>query len=373
MGDTDSGPSLHDALSAAIDTHEAPEVAPVVVEATPEAPEAPTEGTTEEAAPATDRTRDEKGRFAQRGPDSGKATPSATSQRAETGATPSPPGAETPVSATATPVVQASNATTPPPDPELRAPAAWKALSREHWGKVPPEIQRELVKREHEVNTRLQQDAEARNGFQMFQRVVGPYEGLIRARGAEPLAVVDNAVRAYVGLHTSPPQVQAQMVANMVRGLNIPIDVLDAALVGEVSRTPPPQQQFDPARFKQELKEDFERERLVGEVAAWSQGKEFIDDVRDTMQGLLMAAAQRGQQMTLDQAYERACRADPDIAAVVDQRKAADAAKAQAQKVAQVRNAASSVTPRPAVHMNGEGPKGLRDYLEAAIEVHSGR
>lgn len=373
MADTDNAPSLRDAISAAIETHETPEAAAVVVEEAKAAPEVAPEGVADEQAAPADKTRDEKGRFAPKATDSPKAKASAASPRAETGGK-LPPSADSPASA----AVQAPTPGIAPPPDDPRAPAAWKALSREHWSKVPPEIQRELVKRENEVNVRLQQDAEARNGFQMFQRVVGPYEGLIRARGAEPIAVVDSAVRAYVGLHTSPPHIQAQMLANMAHGLGVPVDALDQALANLLGGKQPPQQQpqqpvIDEAAIERRLLERFEKQRTLQEVNSWSSGKEFLDEVRETMQGLLLAAAQRGQELTLDQAYERACRAEPDISHVLEQRKAAEAQKAQSAKVAQVRNAASSVTPRPAVVMNGEGPKGMRDYIEAAIQLHSGR
>lgn len=371
MADTEREPSLHDAISAAIATHEAPEPTPASVEEVSPAAEAAPQDSSEEAAPAQDKARDEKGRFAPKTPDSAKAKASAVPARTETGSKPSPhQGAETPVPVGAVPAVQASNATTP-----SKAPQSWSPAAREDYEKLPKAVQDEVTRREFEFRKLLHETTEHRNGYQMFQRVVGPYEGLIRARGAEPMAVVDSAVRAYVGLHTSPPQVQAQMVANMVKGLGIPIDALDQALVGAIGQAPqqPQQPQFDPVRFKQELKEEFEQERLGSEVASWSQGKEYIEEVRATMQALLLAAAQRGQSMTLDQAYERACRADPEISDVLERRKAKEAAEAKAQNAAKVRNAASSITPHPAAQMNGEGPKGMRDYLEAAIEVHSGR
>jgi hypothetical protein len=165
------------------------------------------------------------------------------------------------------------------------------------------------------------------------------------------------------------------MIANMVRGLNVPIEALDAALVGAINNQPqqPQRPVVDEAAIEQRLLERFEKQRTLSEVNSWSNGKEFLDEVRETMQGLLLAAAQRGQELTLDQAYERACRADPDISDVLAQRKAKQSADAKAQSAAKTKHAASSVTPHPTVVMNGEGPKGLRDYLEAAIEVHSGR
>lgn len=358
MVDTENAPDLRDTLSAAFDEAEKATEAPAP------AMEAAPAGAVVEDVPAADtHARDEQGRFAPKPPEP-KAKAS-VERKTETGGKASP--ADSPVSATLPPPAQA-------PVPSVKAPQSWTPAEREEFSKLPKVAQEAVLRRESEHAKFVQESAEHRNGFQQFQKVIAPYEGLIRSRGGEPVQVVDAAVRAYVGLHTSPPQVQAQMVANMVRGLNIPIDVLDRVLAGEASQAPAQQQpQFNEAAMEARMMERFEKQRVAQEVGAWREGKEFFDDVAPTMEGLLMAASNAKKSMTLDQAYEQACRAHPEISTVLEGRKAEETKKTREAELQQKRIASTSVRSSPAGRMNGgASPKSVVDYVSKAWDMQEG-
>ena len=360
MGDTDSQPDIRDTLAAAFDEAEkATEASAPAVLADKAVP-----GGEPESADAQDaHARDEKGRFASKPPEAKQKAAVERKPETEVKAPLSPAS----VSGTAAPQVAASNVTT------VKAPQSWTPAEREEFGKLPRVAQEAVLRRETEFQKSIQESAEHRNGYQQFQKVIAPYEGLIRSRGGEPVQVVDAAVRAYVGLHTSPPHVQAQMIANMVRGLNVPIDVLDSVLAGETSQTQAPQPQFDESAIEQRLLARLESQRVAQEVASWSQGKEFFDDVSSTMEGLLLAAAKSKRPMSLDQAYEQACRADPQISGVLEGRKAEETKKTKEAELAQKRVAATSVRSSPAGRMNGaSSPKSVVDYVQQAWNTQEG-
>lgn len=362
MADTDSPSDLLATVSAAFDEAEKADTPAPVVEAAPEAaPEAEVDTRT-----AEDRARDDKGRFAPK-PLEAKGGKATVTQKTEPEAK-LPPGA-------------ASVSATPPPldkAPPIRAPQSWTPAEREEFGKLPKVAQEAVLRRETEHAKLLEESAQHRNGFQSFQRMVQPYEGLIRSRGGEPAQVMETALRAYVGLHTSPPHVQAQMVANMVRSLRIPIEALDSALVNEGQQAPqgqgqPTQPQFDEAAIERRLIDRIERQRASQEVSSWSNGKEFFADVQGTMRAILMDASERGQEMTLDQAYERACRADPSVSTVLEGRKAEEAKRTREADLAQKRVAATSVRSSPAGRMNGAAPgKSVVDFVERAWNAQEG-
>ena len=92
------------------------------------------------------------------------------------------------------------------------------------------------------------------------------------------------------------------------------------------------------------------------------------------MADLLDASYRRGKSLTLEQAYEKACQINPDVAAAFSQRKAALAAKEQAQSAQRAQVASSSVKANPAGPVkSGDGPKTLRDSIKAAMAAAEGR
>ncbi len=370
--------SLRDAVSAAFDQPEesaTPAPEPAETTASPTAPSEPVaaESSSTAAPSAGASTRDEKGRFA----------PSAKAKPATTAEQPAPPGARTdavgggPVLPTATaPVV-------PAPEP-LKPPQSWKPQYREKWAGLPPEVQQEVLRREKEISTTMQEAAAVRRFQEQFQQTVAPFEGMIRAEGSEPLAAVRNLLQTAAALRTAPPAHKAQLIAQLVKSYSIPIDALDAALVGE---QPPAgaAQHVDPrsiaAQVRQEviggLTQHFQQAQAAkgrAEAEAFmASAPEFFDDVRDEMADLLEVSARRGVAMSPKDAYDRACRLNDNVRAVLEQRAAAaNATNAQAS-TQRARAASSSVKSQPAGMAAPKELNSIRDYVEAAWDAGSTR
>ena len=312
--------------------------------------------------------RDEKGRFAAKKVDS----PVATQPVAPT-STATPPPAQATQSAT-----------------EFRAPTSWKVGARERWAQLPPEVQSEVTRREREISTTLDQTAEARRFYGQFREAVGPFEGVLRAEGLEPLRAVQSLVQTYAGLRTAPIPHRAQLLAQLIKSSGVPYDVLDSTLAGEA---PPPgqAQTFQDPRVDQlmaqlnqaaQQRQQVMQQRSASEVSKFGESREFFEDVRETMADLLEVAAKRGVELTLEDAYNAAI-ASPlhrDIAAAVKAREAASARGNAQASTARAKVAASSVRSQPA----GAGPNGApqrplmpheerRADLEAALAAVDGR
>jgi hypothetical protein len=86
------------------------------------------------------------------------------------------------------------------------------------------------------------------------------------------------------------------------------------------------------------------------------------------MREILTIAARQGKNMDYKQAYDRACKLNEEVAGVVAQRQAAQAARAPGTVTAATRAAASSVRSSPAAPPNGAHPKTVRAALDAAAE-----
>lgn len=108
-------------------------------------------------------------------------------------------------------------------------------------------------------------------------------------------------------------------------------------------------------------------ETANNEVDAFSKDakNEFYRDVREDMADLLDLAAKRGYEMTLKDAYDRACAARPDIAGVI-------AARGAAVDHVKKRVASKSITGAPSGTTVASEASSLRESIASAWE-NSGR
>lgn len=332
--------------------------------------EAATQTPVEKAA-AEARARDEHGRFAPKTA-TPKAPKLASGQPKQTapGETTDSAGAVPPPEAK--PDAPAAVAT----QDALKAPQSWKATVREHWSKLPTDVQAEVARREKEISVAMQESAESRKLADNFKQTVAPFEAMIRAEGADPIKAVGSLLQTAMALRTAPPAHKAQLVANMCKSFGVPIDLLDAAISGQM----PTQSQgaVDPSQLAAQIKADLMREMQQGrqqaamqkgaqEVEAFASKAEFLDDVRHEVADLLEVSARRGQTLSLEDAYNRVVRTHPDISKVLQQREAAKQAANATASTQRARAAASSVRSQPATVQPAQSDDSIRAALEAAI------
>jgi hypothetical protein len=82
-------------------------------------------------------------------------------------------------------------------------------------------------------------------------------------------------------------------------------------------------------------------------VDSFAEKHEYYEDLRDDMADLMEMAANRNRGMSLDQAYDRAAQAHPDIGPILSQRKDAEKGKLDADALRKKKNAASSISGSP--------------------------
>lgn len=363
--------TLREELSAAIESSEsaAPEVdqaAPEVSEpvAEPVAADSPNEHGEEQERTTGARTRDEKGKFA-------------AGQKRIDSLTALPQEAKPPiVRAKQDPASAAAQAA------ELRAPQSWKANIRERWSAIPPDAQQEIVRREREVSVALQQGAEARRQFDTVQKIIAPYEGMIRAEGAEPIAAIGSLLQTAAALRTAPPAHKARIVAELISSYGIDHSMLADALTGKASPAQEQQAFADPrvdkllARMEQ-AEQQRNQARFANSqkaVSDFAKTHEFLDDVREDMAQFIEVAKARGLTLSLEDAYTRAVNLRPEIREVIEQRSKVKAAATAQAATQRSRLAASSVRSEPAKPGSGaDRAMSRRDQIAAAISDLSGR
>ena len=369
-------PSIREALDAGYDKIDAAPVEEAVeTTSTTEAPVEAAAAVTDTPAPAettaTERPRDEAGRFTK----SEKSTVEAKPVRA-TAATPPPAAGKT--TGTAAPQTATASVAAPVPvAPALKPPSYWKATERELWGKTPAEVQQLINRYDREREIALQRATESAKGASTWTEAIRPYEAQIRASGQEPHAYVGNLLQTAHALSYGAPEQKAAVLADIVASFGVPPEILDRALVAKLQGQPMQQQaqQFRDPRFDRFLA-DLEQRKAARDqeqvseattrMEAFGESHEFYSDVRDQMADILDVWSKKGMQSVtdadLERAYNLACSMDEEVSAAMQQRKQAETLKAQAEATARARQAASGVKPETTGTVS-QGPKDLRSIL----------
>lgn len=283
----------------------------------------------------------------------------------------------------------------PKPGPKAqgdRAPASWRPEIREHWGQLPETVRSEIARREGEVQRTLQESAEARKNYDAVMKTIAPYEAFIRAENSNPIQAIDNLMSTAARLRTGTAPELATMVAGIVNQFGIGrfgngfIEMLDTALAGQTpkldpqqaaidqvlnQRLAPIQQMFSQFQQAQQAQQQRVVEQAQSEVGQFLEKAEFGNDVREDMADLLEAAQRRGQNMTLLDAYKKACLMNDQVRSVISQRMQAKGAQQQTQAAQKARSAAVSVSGSAPMGAMQQPATDVRSAIEAAISMSS--
>lgn len=326
-------------VAAAYAAHSEPEKAQ---EEPTETQETAAAGDEDEAAKAA-RIRDERGRFT-------KAEQEAQDAAAAT-VSDADPAKDQPA--------QQSNAVEPP--------TSWSADAKAEWQKLPPALQQAVSKREAEMSAGQQRWSEEKRGF---EETLAPLRQVAQSLGIDERTGLNRLLSADQYLRRDP----ANAIAWLAKTYGVDLSNLTS--------DPQPQQRVDPAlaQLHQEvstLKHTLEQQKAAeteASINAFKEGKEHFDTVRVAMGRLMMAE----QATTMQEAYDMACWANPDIRAkLIAGQTAAEAAARQAREreaTDKARRGAISVTGAPA----GAAPAPKQDYetveeaTRAAFRQHAG-
>lgn len=240
-----------------------------------------------------------------------------------------------------------------------KPPASWNAKAREDWGKIPGAARAQIEKREREVSQVLQQSAEARKAMQHLNSVIGPHvEGLKASGATDPMSAIGNLLSVESSLRVGSQQQKAEQVANIISQYGIDIRTLDSLLAGQPAPNPETshieqllEQRLAPVndflaqqQQAQQYQQIQEKQAAQQSVEKFRQQAEFLDDVRGDMADLMDLATKRGQSMSLEDAYTKACSIHPEVSRVLADRNKQSQLMGTQQTIQQKRAAASSLT-----------------------------
>jgi hypothetical protein len=326
----------------------------------------------ETAEQAAERVRDEKGRFAAKTETDEKAVEAKTSV-AKTDEI--APVAKTSVSPVADPLAQPAEPVKPPPGFSPTAKVVWdkETLSKEEWEAV----KRDIAKRNDEVGKGFEKLAEykpierfaemARQSGTTLHRALENYVGIeqdlrrdfiggisriCQNQGISPLALA-NQILARNGVAPSEGQAGNQPQAHQPAGVDLsPITQELNALKSYVQQQQTTAVQSEIQRFASDPKHT------------------FFENVKADMGRLMNSGYAEG----LDDAYEKACWANPEIRNLLikQQQTAPTDPSAKVAAATQARAASKSITGSPIPNASAKGPDisiedEIRQLMDASV------
>lgn len=278
------------------------------------------------------------------------------------------------------PAAEGGQPPAPAEGPVEKAPAGWRPEARELWKDLPPAAKQEILKRERDFAVGIQRFSESAQWANQFNNALQPFRPMFAANGQDDVTGVRNVLQVAATLQMGSTAQKVKVVADLIGQYGVDLVALDSYLAdGEISqgRGPDPQleqilqqrlapieqmyQQVQAAQRNQQMQSVQRANQTVAQFAQ-DPKNEFYNDVKMDMADLLDMAAARGVELSLDEAYRRACLMNPSISAIIQSRQTAES-------LPNKRKAASSVTGVPTAPPAPKAPDSTREALEAAWDA----
>lgn len=243
---------------------------------------------------------------------------------------------------------------TPPAETKAKAPQSWSAAEKAHWDKIPAEVQAVIARREEEAHRGITQLGMDASLGKQLKEVISPYLPMIRADGGtEAGAVRDLLQTAYI-LRTANAEQKIGVIRHIAGQFGVDLAV---AAQGVQQVNPEVHQlqtkiaqlegRFVSAEQQQHQQVQGQAQTIIEAFAA-DPKNEFYEQVKPAMAQLLVGGLAKDMQ----EAYDMACHAIPDVRSTILTRQTADAeAKRAAEAKAKAdakRRAAGSISGSPA-------------------------
>lgn len=256
----------------------------------------------------------------------------------------------------------------------------WGAAAAEHWSELPDPVKQQILKREKDIERKIQENGRAANLGKKFADALRPYQQVLQMEGADPVTAVANLGRVSQTLRMGTPQEKAQTVASIIKDYAVDIATLDTVLSAQLNGQPVPQQSAQPNIQEEvqralqpmlEQQRNQQRQRTQQELSAFAKKAEFFPYVRQQMATIMEVGARNGQQVSLAEAYKQACIGNREVQQVLMKR-SKERKLLQGKKAAETRqNAASTVRGAPSGGTAPTAPTTTRGALEQAWDAAS--
>ena len=255
-------------------------------------------------------------------------------------------------------------------------PKSLTAAAREKWKDTPDEVKAEFARLDQRMEGLAQKYGRDAQRARAMDKTLQPYQQLFAMNGG-PQNTLPGLLQTAAMLQTGSAPQKAQSVATLIKQFGVDIKTLDSLLVGEAppaeiqqktqmeqmlqQHLTPLQQQLQQYQQREQMQVQQQQQQVGTELQQFAAQNEFYNDVKAEMADILDLNANRGRQITLQEAYDKACQLNPQIANIIK-------ARNSQQTVQSKRKAGSSIYGSPAGSTAGGAPDSMRAAIESAWE-----
>ena len=283
----------------------------------------------------------------------------------------------TPVAAETTPV-EGETETPETTVSDIKAPLGFSPASREEWDKVPQVVKEQIAKREAGMAEAMANTKAAKTTHNHLNKLANNFAPILAAEGVtDPMQAVEGLFNTVAELRMGSPAQKAAKIGDLISQYGVDIGMLDQALTGQApadtqetqfasiidQKLAPINQIMEQLNQIQAGKQQESTAAVNQEVANFTQTAEFINEVRNDMADLIDMASSRGQNLSLQDAYDKACMFNSEVSTVLARRKEAEALTQQKNSLEAKRRAGSSVAGTRAGVVTSQ-PNSLRAQIE---------
>jgi hypothetical protein len=253
------------------------------------------------------------------------------------------------------------------PQESIRPPASWSATAKAKFAALDPDVQREVLKREQDVEKGFRERASQVKRYEPLEQTIAPYREKWAVAGVDEATAVKQLLAASDWLERDPQAAIAYLAKQY--GVN-PAQVQGQPQQAQPNgNSPTPEYQALQQRFDALERQLAERESqsYQSQIDSFSSDPNnlYFENVRPQMAALLEA----GQASDLADAYEKACWMNPEIRSLLQKPVVQPARSAAAAKAA-----GASVTGAPPTHASAASSNGsIEDDIRLALEQATSR
>lgn len=317
----------------------------------------------------SERVRDEQGRFSKVDDEAPAGIPAVAVADPEVG--------------TPAPDLTPATVLTPPADAPaaIRPPDSWTPAAKAKFAALDPEIQQEVMRRETEVHKGFTKQDEHRNLGKNFSDAVTPYLPMIRAEGGEPIAAVQNLLQTAHNLRNASPDQKQEMFIGLAQQYGVDMQGVFNRLSGGQRQVDPQVQQLQQqlATLQQERQQATNTTQAAEQAQINTTIDSFASDPKNlyfaNVKPAMAALLSNGQAKDLQEAYDMACWARPDIRPLMQQQNDLQKQAAAREKAQKARAAGVSISGSPTGSAGNVPPaeRSLADELRANLREVMGR
>jgi hypothetical protein len=220
-----------------------------------------------------------------------------------------------------------------------RPPASWKKDYHEPWNTVDDKIKEYVWQREEQMKKGIEPLMSKAQFADAMNQAIETYMNTIRGLGLTPDRAVSALMQADHTLRTAPAEQKLQYLYQLASQYGIDLNAGGSVPQVQPNTYAPILNEINTLKgelegWKQQ-QEAAQNNALLTEINGFANKAEFFEEARPAMIQLL----QSGMAQTLEEAYDKAIRLDPELHGQIEQARQAEAA---AQKSAQLNRAAKA-------------------------------